>query len=186
MPSTSISQESSQMIPTPGLNNPQPMSLNSEYSHGGGLSSTDSTLVSQPQQKQFVGIQNSRILQNLGGQRGAGMRSNMQHKASTYGLPNGVLSGGLGLIGSQMQVVNGLEAPEGYPSTATYGSSPKPLQQHFDRQHHQQVVPSNHLYYSSLVNLYLMLHACYLLHACLLSQFFSLMCVSLFICLVFV
>jgi len=161
MPSTGISQESSQMIPTPGLNNPQPMSVNFEYSHGGGLSSIDSTTVSQPQQKQFVGSQNSRILQNLGGQRGVGMRSNMQHKTSTYGLPNGVLSGGLGLIGSNMQVVNGLEAPEGYPSAATYGSSPKPLHQHFDRQQHQQVVPSNHLYHSSLVILYLCMLDCY-------------------------
>jgi len=185
MLSSGISQESSQMIPTPGLNTPQHMSVNSEYSHGGGLSSIDSTMVSQPQQKQFVESQNSRMLQNLGGQRGAGMRSNMQHKTSTYGLPNGVLSGGLGLIGSNMQMVNGLEALEGYPSTASYGSSPKPLHQHFDRQHHQQEVPSNHLYYSYLVILYLMWHACSLFfHLCVSPSSFALYLVDYFVSVV--
>ncbi|XP_020252526.1 histone acetyltransferase HAC1-like isoform X2 [Asparagus officinalis] len=144
MPSTGISQESSQMMPTPGLNNAQSMPINSERSHGGGLSNIDATMVShQPQQKQYVGSQNSRILQTLGGQRGAGMRSNMQQKASAYGLPNGVLGNSLGLIGSNVQSVNGLEAPEGYPSTASYVSSPKSLHQHFDRHHRQQVVPTS-------------------------------------------
>lgn len=143
MPSSGMSEETSEMIPTPGLNITQPMSANCDYSHGGGLSSFESTMVSeQPQQKQYVGSQNSRMLQSLGGQTGVGMRSNLQHKTSTYGLPNGVLSGGLGLIGSSMQAISGLEAPEAYSSAATYGSSPKALQ-HFDRQHHQQVAPTS-------------------------------------------
>lgn len=149
MPSTGISQESSQMIPTPGLNNSQLMSINSDYSHGGRLSSLDSSMVSnQPQQKQYAGSQNSRILQSLGGQRGVGMRSNMQHRTSTYGLSNGVLSGSLGLAGSDMQAVNGLDVSEGYTTASAYGSCPKPLQ-HIDRQHHQQAVPSNLFYHFS-------------------------------------
>lgn len=174
MPSTGLSQDASQMIPTPGLNNSKLMSVNSEYSHGGGLSSFNSSMVSQhPQQKQYVGSQNNRILQSLGGQRGGGMRSNIQHKTSTYGLTNGVLSGSLGLVAGNVQAVNGIDAIEGYATGAAYGSSPtKPLQ-NFDRQHHQQVVPSNLFDHSSLV-CGLLLHA---FHVIILSG-----CMPLFFC----
>ncbi|XP_026663662.2 probable histone acetyltransferase HAC-like 1 isoform X2 [Phoenix dactylifera] len=134
----------SQMIPTPGFTNSLAVPVNSGCSSGVGFSSTESTVVPQSQQpSQYVGSQNSHILHTLGGQIGAGMRSNLQQKPSAYGFTNGLISGGLGLIGSNMQLVNGPGASEGYLSTAHYGSSPKPIPQHFDQQHHQQRIPTS-------------------------------------------
>ncbi|KAJ6826377.1 histone acetyltransferase HAC1-like isoform X2 [Iris pallida] len=135
MPSIGISRHSSHMIPTPGLNNSQPMTINSEYSNGGGFSSMDSSLVpQQSQQKVYVGNQNTRMLHGLGGQM-LGVRSNMQHRPSGYGLP----SGGSGLVGSNMHEVNGLETPDSYAGAASYGGSSRPIQQHYDRQHHRAI-----------------------------------------------
>ncbi|CAK9135556.1 unnamed protein product [Ilex paraguariensis] len=132
----------SQMIPTPGFNvnnNQSYMNLESS-SNGGGFSSVESTLLSQPlKQKQHVGGQNSRILHNLGSHIGGGIRSGLQQKS--YGFSNGTLNGGLGM-GSNVQMVNGQGTSEGYLTTALSGNSPKPLRQHYD-QHQQPIMLGN-------------------------------------------
>ncbi|KAK9097634.1 hypothetical protein Sjap_023131 [Stephania japonica] len=131
----------SQMIPTPGLSNAQ-SSLNSEFGNNrGGLSGIESTTVSQLQTKQYHVGQNSRILQNLGNQVGIGMRSSLQ-KNPSYSLPNGALNSGLGLIGSNMQMMNGPISSEGFMNASSYANSSKPLHKHFDQQRQQQLMPS--------------------------------------------
>ncbi|XP_012087278.1 histone acetyltransferase HAC1 isoform X2 [Jatropha curcas] len=133
----------SQMIPTPGFNNSSNNSSNNQSyvsmessSNVGGYSTVESTMASQAQQqKQFVGGQNSRILQNLGSQMGSNIRSGLQQKS--YGFTNGALNGGMGMIGNNLQLVNEPCASDGYMSTTPYASSPKPLQQHFDQQQRQ-------------------------------------------------
>lgn len=139
----------SQMIPTPGfssnINNQSYMnSLDSSNNTSGAFSNVESMMVSQPnQQKQNIGG-NSRILHNLGSQMGSGIRSGMQQKS--YGYPNGALNGGLGMIGSNlnMQMVNGSGTSEGYLTGAAYDNSPKPLQQLIDPQHQRQLMQGNH------------------------------------------
>ncbi|XP_042479129.1 histone acetyltransferase HAC1-like isoform X2 [Macadamia integrifolia] len=111
--SMGVQRISSQMIPTPGL--PQ-------------------------KQKQYIGGQNSRILHSLGGQMGIGTRSSLPQNPSTYGFSNGALNGGLGVMGNNMQLLNGPAASEGYGSASTYGSLPKPQNQHFDPQRPQQLM----------------------------------------------
>ncbi|RWR84205.1 zinc finger protein [Cinnamomum micranthum f. kanehirae] len=139
MSSMSMPRMAGQMIPTPGLNNPQSMA-NSESSNRVGFSSgVDSTMVSHQQQpRQYSGGQGSRILHNLSGQMGIGMRSSLQQKHSTYGFPNGTLNGGLTMIGNNIQLMNGASVSEGFLSP--YSSSLKPLQQHFDQQCQQQIM----------------------------------------------
>ncbi|KAK6915248.1 Zinc finger, PHD-finger [Dillenia turbinata] len=141
MPSMGVQRMTSQMIPTPGLNtsnNQSYMNLDSS-NNGGGFSTIDSTMVSQSQQpKQPVGGQNSRILHNLGSQMGSGIRPNLQQRS--YGFVNGSLNGGLGMSGSNSQVVGGPGTSEGSLTATPYGSSHKPLQQHFDQQHSQHLI----------------------------------------------
>ncbi|KAJ4964510.1 hypothetical protein NE237_024449 [Protea cynaroides] len=141
MSSMGVQRIASQMIPTPGLVNTQ-SSMNSESSNNGvGFSTVDSTMISQPQQqKQYIGGQNSSILHSLGGQMGIGMRSSLPQKPSTYGFSNGALNGGLGAMGNNMQLLNGPAVSEGYLAPSSYGSSPKPLNQHFDPQRQQQLM----------------------------------------------
>ncbi|XP_077214645.1 histone acetyltransferase HAC1-like isoform X2 [Tasmannia lanceolata] len=144
MSSMDVSRIASQMIPTPGLNNPQSMSMNSECSNGRGFSSIESTMVSQQQQqpKQYIGGQNSRIMQSVGGQVGIGMRSGLPQKSSSYGFSNGVLNGELALIGNNVQLMNGPAVSEGYRSSSYYGNSANPMQQQFDQQSQQQQMHS--------------------------------------------
>ncbi|XP_077223066.1 histone acetyltransferase HAC1-like isoform X2 [Tasmannia lanceolata] len=165
MSSMGVSRIASQMIPTPGLNNPQLMSMNSECSNGGGFSCIESTMVSQQQQhqqqqqqqpKQYIGGQNNRILQSVGSQVGIGMRSGMQQKPSSYEFSNGALNG---LIGNNMQLMNGPAVSEGYLSSSSYGDSSNPIQQHFDPQSQQQLMQCdmygmNGLDLSGSVNIY--------------------------------
>ncbi|KAJ4958739.1 hypothetical protein NE237_025850 [Protea cynaroides] len=141
MSSMSVQRISSQMIPTPGLINTQ-SSMNSESSNNGvGFSSVESTMISQPQQqKQYIGGQNSRILHSLGAQIGIGMRSSLPQKSPSYGFSNGIPNGGLGLMGNNMQLMNGPAASEVYLAASSYGSSPKPLNQQFDPQRQQQLM----------------------------------------------
>jgi E1A/CREB-binding protein len=136
----------SQMIPTPGFNSNSNNNNNNNQSYmnlesannGGGFSTVETTVVSQPpQQKQHLGGQNSHILHNLGSQMGSGgIRSGLQQKA--YGFPNG----GLGLIGNNLQIVNESGTSEGFLTGAPYASSPKPLQQHID-QHQRPLMQGN-------------------------------------------
>lgn len=139
MSSMGVQRITSQMIPTPGFNsntNQSYMNLDTS-SNGGGLSTAESTMVSQPQQqKQHIGGQNSRILHNLGSQMGSGIRSGLQQKP--YGFSNGAPNGGLGLISSNLPLVNEPGTSEGYLTTTPYVNSPKPLHQHFDQ--HQRPV----------------------------------------------
>ncbi|XP_038973519.1 probable histone acetyltransferase HAC-like 1 isoform X2 [Phoenix dactylifera] len=144
MASMGIPRQLSQMVPSPGFSNLQAVSMNSGCSSGIGLSSIESSVAPLSQQpKQYVGSQNSHILHSIGGQIGAAVRSNLQQKPSVYGFTNGLVNGGLGLIGSNMQLGNGLVASEGHISTAHHGSSPKPIPQHFDQQHHRQRIPTS-------------------------------------------
>ncbi|XWS16583.1 hypothetical protein CRYUN_Cryun34aG0101100 [Craigia yunnanensis] len=142
MSSIGLPRMTSQMIPTPGFNsnnnnssiNNQSYMNNQSTNIVGGLSTVESTMVSQPQQqKQHVG-QNSRILHTLGSQMGSGIRSGLQHK--TFGFPNVSLNGALGLIGNNMQIVNEPGTSGGYQTVTSFANSSKPLQQHFDQ--HQQ------------------------------------------------
>lgn len=140
--SSVVPQPPSQMIPTPGLNNFKPTAVNPDFSNSGGLLVTESSMVSQQlQHKHYGGSQASHIFHSPGAQMGGRMRPSMP-KPSPYGFPNGHLNGGLGLTGAK-QLVNGPAASEGYLSAVSYGSSPKPLQEHFDQQHHQPILPGN-------------------------------------------
>ncbi|KAL0915667.1 hypothetical protein M5K25_016101 [Dendrobium thyrsiflorum] len=139
--SMGIMRQSSMMIPTPGLNNQQSISINSESSNGGGFSNMDSPMVSQQQQKQYDGSQNNRLLHGIG--MGVGIRSNIQQK-SPYTFTNTVMNGGMsGLVGSNMHHMNGPTAPEGFLGPVSYGGSPKPLQQHIDKQQHQSLITAS-------------------------------------------
>ncbi|ONH94786.1 hypothetical protein PRUPE_7G030400 [Prunus persica] len=123
-----------QMIPTPGFNSSSNQSyMNLEYSNnGGGFSTVDSSMVTQPQQqKQHIGGQISRILHNVGSQMGSEIRSGKQQ--TSYGLPNGALNGGLGLIGNNLPLVNESGTSEGYMTSTSCANSSKPSQQHCDQ-----------------------------------------------------
>ncbi|KAK4492830.1 hypothetical protein RD792_000155 [Penstemon davidsonii] len=149
MGSMGVQRMTSQMMPTPGFNNSNNNDVNSnsnsqsfmnvESSNNvGAFPAVESTIVSQPmQQKQHVGGQNSRILQNLGGPMGGSIRSTLQQKS--YGLPNGPPSGGLGMMGNSMSLMNNPGTTEGYLAGTMYGNSPKPMLQHND-QHQRPVV----------------------------------------------
>ena len=143
MSSIGLPRMTSQMVPTPGFNsNNNNSSINNQSSNiVGGLSTVESTTISQPQQqKQHVGCQNSRILHNLGSQMGSSIRSGLQHK--TFGFPNGSLNGALGMIGNNMQIVNEPGTSGGYQTVTSFTNSSKPLQQHFD-QHQQPLMQGN-------------------------------------------
>ncbi|KAJ4844492.1 hypothetical protein Tsubulata_006330 [Turnera subulata] len=145
MSSLGVQRMTSQMIPTPGFNNNNNNNNNNQSfmtmessNNGGGYSTVDSTMVSQPpQQKQYVGDQNSRILQSLGGQMGNNLRSGLPHKP--YGFQNGALNNGMGMVGNNLQLVSETGTSEGYTTATPYASSPKPLQQQFD-QHQRQLM----------------------------------------------
>ncbi|KAK4397843.1 hypothetical protein Sango_1259800 [Sesamum angolense] len=106
MTSTGVHRITSQMIPTPGVNNSNNNDINSnasndtlmnmESSNSVGVSpAVESTNASQPMlQKQHAGGQNSRILHNIGGHMGGGIRSTLQQKS--FGLSSGPLTGGDG------------------------------------------------------------------------------------------
>eukprot|EP00252_Welwitschia_mirabilis_P018512 TRINITY_DN4112_c0_g1_i5.p1 TRINITY_DN4112_c0_g1~~TRINITY_DN4112_c0_g1_i5.p1 ORF type:complete len:269 (+),score=46.44 TRINITY_DN4112_c0_g1_i5:1211-2017(+) len=97
----------SQMIPTPGMNNSQSISMNSASSSGLVRSNVDSLghsqhqqLQQQQQQQQFGGGQNNRIYSNMNGQVSGIMGMGMQHKNTSYGLLNGGMNNGMHLVGS--------------------------------------------------------------------------------------
>ncbi|XWS20574.1 hypothetical protein CRYUN_Cryun31cG0113900 [Craigia yunnanensis] len=140
MSSIGVPRMTSQMIPTPGFNsnnnnssiNNQSYMNNQSSNIVGGLSTVESTMVSQPQQqKQHVGGQNSRILHTLGSQMGSGIRSGLQQKA--FGFPNGSLNGALGMMGNNMQIVNEPGTSGGCQTVTSFANSSKPLQQRFDQ-----------------------------------------------------
>ncbi|KAL0311281.1 UNVERIFIED_CONTAM: Histone acetyltransferase HAC1 [Sesamum angustifolium] len=138
----------SQMIPTPGFSSSSNNDVNNNAdnqsfmnmessSNVGAFPAVESSIVSQPmQQKQHVGGQNSRILHNIGGHMVGEIRSTLQQKS--YGLSNGPLNGGLGMMGNNMSMMNGPGTTEGYLSGTMYGNSTKPLHQHFDQ--HQRPI----------------------------------------------
>ncbi|XP_042037669.1 histone acetyltransferase HAC1-like isoform X1 [Salvia splendens] len=134
----------SQMMPTPGFNNSNTSEVNSNANNQsfmnmessnnvGTFQAGESSMPSQPmQQKQRSIGQNSRILHNIGGHMGGGIRSTLQQKS--YGLSNGPLNGGLGMMGNNMSMMNGPGTTEGYLSGTVYGNSNKPMHQNFDQQ----------------------------------------------------
>lgn len=130
-----VQRMSSQMIPTPGFSN---NSGNHSYgsleasNNGGRMSIVDSPMVSQdPHQKLHASSQNSQVLHALGSQTGGTIRSGIQQKS--YGFSNGPLNGGLGMIGSNLQMSNGPSTSEGFLNASPYINSPKPLQHQFDQ-----------------------------------------------------
>ncbi|XP_011100465.1 histone acetyltransferase HAC1 [Sesamum indicum] len=147
MTSTGVHRITSQMIPTPGVNNSNNNDINSNASNdtlmnmessnsGGVCPAVESTSASQPMlQKQHAGGQNSRILHNIGGHMGGGIRSTLQQKS--FGLSSGPLTGGLGMTGKNISAMNP-GTTEGHLTGNIYGNSTKPLHQHFDQ--HQQPV----------------------------------------------
>ncbi|KAK6142414.1 hypothetical protein DH2020_022762 [Rehmannia glutinosa] len=156
--SLGVQRMTSQMIPTPGFNNSNNNEVNNNANNqsfmnmessnnNGAYPVAEPSIVSQPmQQKQRVGGQNSRILHNIGGHMGGGVRSTMQQKS--YGLSNGPLNGGLGMMGNNMSMMNGPGTTEGYLSGTIYGNSTKPLHQHFDQ--HQRPVMQGTVVLSSI------------------------------------
>ncbi|KAG8364547.1 hypothetical protein BUALT_Bualt18G0008500 [Buddleja alternifolia] len=145
--SMGVQRMTSQMIPTPGFNNSNnnvnnnannQSFMNVESSNNvGAFPAVESSIVSQPmQQKQHIG-QNSRMLHNIGGHMGGGIRSSLQQKS--YGLSNGPLNRGLGMIGNNMSMMNGPGTSEGYLSGTIYGNSAKPMHQHLE-QHQRPLV----------------------------------------------
>ncbi|CAI0442024.1 unnamed protein product [Linum tenue] len=141
MSSMGVQRMASQMIPTPGFNsnsNNSQSYINMDSANSSvGHSTVETTMLQSPQQKQFLGGQNSRILQNLGSQMGSNIRSGLQQKS--YGFANGSLNGGMGMTGNNIQLVNEPGTSEGYITATQYASAPKPLQQTFDQQQQQLV-----------------------------------------------
>ncbi|KAH6785259.1 hypothetical protein C2S51_037714 [Perilla frutescens var. frutescens] len=147
--SMGVPRMTSQMIPTPGINNSNNNDINSNTSNNksmkmepsdivGACPDVDSTTAPQPMlQKQHVGGQNSRVLHNIGGQMGSGSSSTLQQKS--FGISHGPLNGGFGIMGKNMQLMNSPGTTEGHLTGTIYGNSTKPLSQHFD-QHHQRPV----------------------------------------------
>ncbi|KAE8655510.1 Histone acetyltransferase HAC12 [Hibiscus syriacus] len=124
MSSTGVQRMTSQMIPTPGFNSFNNSSgSNNHSSNNFGLSTVESTTVSQPQQQKPHGGQNSRILHTLGSQMGSSIRSGLQQKA--FGLPNGSLNGALGMVSNNMNIVSEPGTSVGYHTA--------PLQQKIDQ-----------------------------------------------------
>lgn len=142
IPSTNVPRQFSQTIPTAGFNSQQAVSTNVECSNG-GLSNTESNAAPQSLQlKKYVESQNIHTLHNIGAQIGAGMRLNVLRNGSPHGLSNGLANVALGFIGNNIQL-SAPAASEGFQSPNPYSSSPKPLYQNLDRQHHQPRMPSN-------------------------------------------
>ncbi|KAI4355943.1 hypothetical protein L6164_004665 [Bauhinia variegata] len=140
MSSMGMQRIASQMIPTPGFSGSTNHSyMNVESStNSSAFSTVESSLLSQPQQqKQHVSGQNSNLLQNIGSQLGSGIRSGLQQKS--FAFTNGSINSGLGLIGSNIQLVSEAGTSDGYLNATSYTNSPKHLQQHFD-QHQQPLV----------------------------------------------
>ncbi|CAA2968539.1 histone acetyltransferase HAC1-like isoform X1 [Olea europaea subsp. europaea] len=142
MLTSSVQRMTSQMIPTPGFSNPNNEGnenannqsfLNPEPSYNvSAFPADESTVGSQPMQ--HVGGQNSCMLQNIDGHVD---RSTLQQ--TSYGLSNGSLNGGLGVIGNKIPPMNVPGTSEGYLMGTMHGNSPKPWHQHFD-QHLQPVM----------------------------------------------
>ncbi|CAA0815880.1 Histone acetyltransferase HAC1 [Striga hermonthica] len=120
--SMSAQRMTTQMIPTPGINNSTSndvhMNVKVESTSGGACPTVESTSASQVMlQKQNARSQNSRILHNIGGQMGGGVRSTLQQKSS--GLSDRPVIGGSGMAG--------------HVTGTVCGTSTKPLHQPFDQ-----------------------------------------------------
>ncbi|XP_051136089.1 histone acetyltransferase HAC1-like isoform X2 [Andrographis paniculata] len=138
-----------QMIPTPGFNNSNRTEgnnnatsqsfMNMDPSNNvGAFSSVESSTLAQPmQQKQHISGQNSRILHNIGGHMGSGIRSTLHQKS--YGLSSGSLNGGIGMMGNNISMMNGQGSTEGYLTGTMYGNSTKPMHQQFDHPQRQAI-----------------------------------------------
>ncbi|KAJ0968676.1 hypothetical protein J5N97_021553 [Dioscorea zingiberensis] len=136
-----ISQQPTQMIPTPGLNNFQPGTVHPEISSGGGFLSNESSVSLQPQRKQYVGSQTSRNFHTSGIQMGIRTRSNMYQKPPSYEFPNGLMNG-FGSSKTNSQGVNGSTGSDGYLGSVPYGA-PEHSQEHFDQPCHQTMLPTS-------------------------------------------
>ncbi|GER53976.1 histone acetyltransferase of the CBP family 1 [Striga asiatica] len=130
--SMSAQRMTTQMIPTPGINNSNNNDVNMNANNqtfvkvesstsGGACPTVEPTSSSQIMlQKQNAGSQNSRILHNIGGHMGGGIRSTLQQKS--LGLSNRP-----GII----KQVPGIT--EGHVTETVCGTSTKPLHQPFDQ-----------------------------------------------------
>eukprot|EP01018_Ginkgo_biloba_P007798 Gb_24654 [translate_table: standard] len=152
MPPVGMSRVGSQMIPTPGLNTPQSMPMNSASCGGLGHSNVDSMTAAQQlqqqqqqQQQHFNGGQNNRLYRNMNGQIGGTMAINMPQKNASYGLLNGGMNSGMQLMGSNQHLMNGAAAlsnPGGYLNASRYGNLQMPSQQHVNQQRQRHLMQS--------------------------------------------
>ncbi|KZV44816.1 hypothetical protein F511_09859 [Dorcoceras hygrometricum] len=143
MTSMGAQRMTSQMIPTPGFNSSSNNDINNNANNQSfvGMESSnnveafqpvESSVVSQQmQQKQYSSGQNSRMLHNIGGHMGSEIRSTLHQKS--YGLSNGTLNGGLGMMGNNISLMNGPGTTESYLSGTMYGNSIKPMHHQFDQ-----------------------------------------------------
>ncbi|XP_073296621.1 histone acetyltransferase HAC1-like [Primulina huaijiensis] len=143
MTSMGAQRVTSQMIPTPGFNSSSNNDINSNANNQSFVSMessnnveafqpVESSVVShQIQQKQYISSQNSRMLHNIGGHMGSEIRSTLHQKS--YGLSNGPLNGGLGMMGNNMSLMNGPGTTESYLSGTMYGNFIKPMHQQSDQ-----------------------------------------------------
>ncbi|XP_042470158.1 probable histone acetyltransferase HAC-like 1 isoform X1 [Zingiber officinale] len=138
--SAGVPRQSSQMIPTPGYIDPQAVSLASGSSNATNLSSDESTVPLELQQKRNIGNPSNHLLHSLGGQIDSGIRPSTLQKALLHSMSNGVVNGGLDSVGSNMQFKRSTNL-EGLLKTGPPNVPPKPLQQHFDQQIHQPRMP---------------------------------------------
>ncbi|GFP90889.1 histone acetyltransferase hac1 [Phtheirospermum japonicum] len=135
MSSMGSQRMTTQMIPTPGINNSNSNDVNTNANNQTFIKvepAVESTSASQPMmQKQNVGGQNSRILHNIGGHMSGGIRSTMQQKS--LGLSNRSVNGGLGMMAKNTTVMHGPGTTEGHLTGTASGNSTKPSQQQFDQ-----------------------------------------------------
>ncbi|GER33598.1 histone acetyltransferase [Striga asiatica] len=141
--SMSAQRMTTQMIPTPGISNSNSHDVNMSATNntfvtvepsisGGACNPVESTSASQAMlQRQNSGSQNSRILHNIGGNMGGGIRSTLQQKS--LGLSNRPMIGGSGMAGRNLPVAQGPGTTEGYLTGTVSGTSAKPLHQPLDR-----------------------------------------------------
>ncbi|KAJ4801820.1 histone acetyltransferase of the CBP family 12 [Rhynchospora pubera] len=140
-------QVTPQLIPTPGFNTTnstqvtqQTMPMNSDYNNPSGILGADSAMLPVMQQPEKQQQYN-----NLSGQMGSSMQSvPMNQKHPSQGFGDGMVNNinGSGLLGNNMQLMNGLGVPEGHMGIGgTFGNSTKPLQQNFSSQQLQQRMP---------------------------------------------
>ncbi|XP_073286278.1 histone acetyltransferase HAC1-like isoform X1 [Primulina huaijiensis] len=140
--SVGVQKMRSQMIPTPGFNNPNndglsdkainscPMNLKSSKNISMFPTvETFSSAAQSTQQNQQFGSQNSHISRDIEGHMGSGIRSTFEQRSN--GLSNGPVSGGMGIMANNISQINSAGTSECYLTD----NSAQPLHERFDQHH---------------------------------------------------